>query len=153
METTSPTATEAAAEAVARACSGPLVVGLRGALGAGKTCFARGFVRGMDDRFAAWVSSPTYAICNTYPTEPLVHHVDLYRVEGVDDLESVGFWDLLGSAHVLVEWPDRVPDVGEEIDLDVELVRRGGESRVLRLCARTVVGQAVLDEVSKSRAT
>ena len=46
-----------------------------------------------------------------------------------------------------------MPDVGEEIDLDVELVRRGGESRVLRLCARTVVGQAVLDEVSKSRAT
>lgn len=85
----------------------PLVVTLAGDLGAGKTTLARAICAGYgvtDD-----VTSPTFAIVHEY-TAPrsIVHHIDLYRLEGVKDLQNIG-WDEIvsGEGLVLIEWPER----------------------------------------------
>ncbi|MCA9300300.1 MAG: tRNA (adenosine(37)-N6)-threonylcarbamoyltransferase complex ATPase subunit type 1 TsaE, partial [Phycisphaerales bacterium] len=85
------------------------------------TCFSRGFVATLAPEVADWVASPTYALCNTYPGETTIHHLDLYRITSLDDLESVGFWDLLDDTVVLVEWSDRVPEVRDALDVIVTI--------------------------------
>lgn len=84
-------------------------LGLIGDLGAGKTCFVRGLLKGLEA--SDQVQSPTYTLVNTYDCEPPVHHFDLYRLESYDDLEGIGYWDYLDKEHlIVVEWLDRVPE-------------------------------------------
>ena len=96
------------------------VVVLDGELGAGKTEFVKGICQffAVDDL----VTSPTFSIINQYAGatpggEPLkVYHVDLYRIESPDQLQEVGFDDMVFAhdAIKLVEWPanasDHLPD-------------------------------------------
>ncbi len=90
----------------------PSLVLLAGTLGAGKTQVVKWFLHEMGVN-STTVTSPTYAIHHQYtaPSGP-VDHVDLYRLNGDDDLNSSGFWDLLQQPHglVFVEWSDRLPD-------------------------------------------
>lgn len=87
------------------------IVALRGELGAGKTRFVRGVVRAMggDERD---VSSPTFAIVNEYACgETTVGHMDAYRLSGGDELETVGWDELLARCDVLlIEWAERIED-------------------------------------------
>lgn len=84
---------------------------LDGPLGAGKTQFVQFFVEALGGEKTA---SPTFAIHNVYPVAHTeVHHLDLYRLESEEDLESTGFWDLftLSKAYIAIEWAERLnPD-------------------------------------------
>lgn len=120
------------------------IVGLRGELGAGKTTFARGFVAQAAPNGMHAFSSPTWSIVNTCPGTPPVHHLDLYRLTGVDDLESVGFFELLDDI-VLIEWPDRVREALDEVDLVVDLVRTDRVRR-LTVCALRPRGERIVDD-------
>jgi len=85
----------------------PLVIALTGELGAGKTTLAQAICRGYG--VTEPVTSPTYAIVHEYrsPRSP-VFHIDLYRIERVEDLEQLGWTDIVSSnALVIVEWPER----------------------------------------------
>ncbi len=121
-----------AADIAARAPASCLIA-LVGTLGAGKTAFTRAFVSARAPELRDYVSSPTWALCNSYPSEPPIHHLDLYRIDSVDDLEGIGFWDLLDDATVLVEWGDRIPLVLEEADVIVELHHEGEDRRRARV--------------------
>jgi tRNA threonylcarbamoyladenosine biosynthesis protein TsaE len=85
-------------------------VGLVGQLGSGKTTLVGGLVEALGATNPA--TSPTYTLANVYETSPPVYHVDLYRLETVDDLESVGYWDYTNSEQgvLVVEWLDRIPE-------------------------------------------
>ena len=86
------------------------VVGLAGELGAGKTALVQAICAGYgvtDD-----VTSPTFALVHEYqaPRSP-VHHLDLYRLDRPDQLDEIGWDELVSSrAIVLVEWPERAGD-------------------------------------------
>ncbi|HOU52372.1 MAG TPA: tRNA (adenosine(37)-N6)-threonylcarbamoyltransferase complex ATPase subunit type 1 TsaE [Myxococcota bacterium] len=104
----------AGAELATRLRPGDLV-GIEGDLGSGKTVFARGVVQGLGGD-PGQVHSPTFTLVNVYqtPSGP-VHHIDLYRLRGVSDLEGIGFWELArGDGITLVEWIDRIPEAFEE---------------------------------------
>src|SRR5256885_13873388 len=83
------------------------VLYLTGELGAGKTTFARGFLRALG--VVGAVPSPTYTLLELYPAGALtVVHVDLYRVRDAAELESLGLREWARSGHVwLIEWPER----------------------------------------------
>ena len=85
------------------------VVALEGELGAGKTQFVRGLVQGLggDGRL---VTSPTFVLLNIYDTPRIrVYHLDAYRIGGEDDLEAIGFSELLEQGGlVVIEWWQRV---------------------------------------------
>jgi tRNA threonylcarbamoyladenosine biosynthesis protein TsaE len=82
------------------------VVALRGELGSGKTCL----VRGMAARFAAGelVSSPTFTLVNQYGDRPRLYHVDLYRLNRVEELADIGYEELFDSDGICeIEWAER----------------------------------------------
>ena len=84
----------------------PLVIALSGELGAGKTTLAQAICRGYG--VVQPVTSPTYAIIHEYESpRSAVFHIDLYRVERVEDLEQIGWADVMAAnALVIVEWPE-----------------------------------------------
>lgn len=84
------------------------VILLEGPLGAGKTEFARAFLRAATDDQALEVPSPTFTLVQAYTTRlGPVHHFDLWRLDGPAALHELG-WDEARDDIVLVEWPDRL---------------------------------------------
>lgn len=82
---------------------------LSGGLGAGKSTFARAFIRqraGDFDR-QLMVPSPTFTLIQTYDLPTVIHHYDLYRLSGENDLDDLGFTESLDGTVCLIEWPDR----------------------------------------------
>ena len=103
---TSAAETAAAGERLAAGLGPGDVVALTGELGAGKTCFVQGLVRGLG--VVTGATSPTFVLVNEYRGRLPVHHVDLYRTESLTELLDLGLEDLLGGDGVtLIEWADR----------------------------------------------
>ena len=101
-------ATEALAAAVARLARPGDAILLEGPLGAGKTAFARAFLRAAAASLALEVPSPSFTLVQSYETAlGMVHHFDLWRLDGPAALPELG-WDDARADIVLVEWPDRL---------------------------------------------
>lgn len=118
-------ATTALGERLARALqpppARPVVIGLVGDLGAGKTSLVRGLLRALG--VTGSIRSPTYTLSESYEVAGLtVVHLDLYRLASPDELEQLGLRDELVPGHVLlVEWPERGEGALPPMDLIVEL--------------------------------
>jgi tRNA threonylcarbamoyladenosine biosynthesis protein TsaE len=126
--------TEAFAAEFAQTLRGGECIALHGDMGAGKTHFVRGLVRGLGgvDRS---VSSPTYVLLNVYDTGRLkVFHLDAYRVAGADDFEGIGFAELLEQGGVVaVEWPERVTELLPNRCISVTLGATGKTARQIEI--------------------
>lgn len=100
----------------------PLVVYLQGDLGAGKTTFTRGLLRGAG--YQGTVKSPTYTIVESYPLPKftLLHHFDLYRFTTPEEWEDAGLDDLFAdNCLCLIEWPGQGGSFVPPADLTVTL--------------------------------
>lgn len=105
--TTSPEETEALGFRLGKCLHGGEVLALFGGLGMGKTAFTRGIAAGLG--IPSGVSSPTFALVHDYTGRLTVHHFDMYRVDGWDDLYSTGFFDYLDTEDVLIiEWSENI---------------------------------------------
>ena len=126
--------TAAVGAAIAERLMPPAVVMLIGDLGAGKTTLAKGLVAALGAAPAEDVLSPTFSLVHEYKGDPKVYHLDLYRLETVPEIETLGLEDLWDQhAVVIIEW-------GEKFDLalpgdriEVHLEHLGGDSRSIRL--------------------
>lgn len=100
-------ATQDLAGAIAGVCrAGDLLI-LVGDLGAGKTAFTQGFgrARGVTDP----ITSPTFTLANEYEGDVLIHHLDVYRIEQIDEVRDLALPELLdGGAITLIEWGDAI---------------------------------------------
>lgn len=101
-------ATEALAARVAALARAGDAILLSGPLGAGKSAFARAFLRAATGDPALEVPSPTFTLVQSYdlPAGP-AHHFDLWRLSGPAELRELG-WEEARAGIVLVEWPDRL---------------------------------------------
>jgi tRNA threonylcarbamoyladenosine biosynthesis protein TsaE len=98
--------TAAAGERLAARLGPGDVVALTGELGAGKTCFVQGLVRGLG--VATGATSPTFVLITEYRGRLPVHHVDVYRTQSLTELLDIGLEELIGGDGVtLIEWADR----------------------------------------------
>lgn len=110
---------------------GDLVL-LRGSFGAGKTTLVQGMAEGLD--VADLVTSPSFTLINEYRGRMPVYHVDLYRLERLDEeMEQAIESCQGGEGLVIVEWPDLLPPDLREGALLVELSVAGDEYRHLIL--------------------
>jgi len=99
--------TEAFAENFAQSLKAGSVVAFEGDLGAGKTAFVRGLARGLGSLDS--VSSPTFAIVNEYDGSLPLFHFDMYRIETLGELYSIGFFEYLERGGVLaIEWSENI---------------------------------------------
>ncbi len=122
-------ATEAlAARAAAVARPGDAIL-LEGPLGAGKSAFARAFLRAATADPALDVPSPSYTLVQTYDTPRFrAHHFDLWRLDGPAGLAELG-WDEARADLVLVEWPDRLGALRPADALSITLAPDTGDRR------------------------
>jgi len=114
-------ATAQLAAAIAELAQPGWLVFLEGPLAAGKTSFARAFLRALGH--LGKVKSPTFTVVESYALPRLtVHHFDLYRINDPDELHYLGFDDFVhGTAVCLIEWPSRAADSLPTPDLRLTL--------------------------------
>ncbi len=117
---------------------------LEGDLGAGKSTFARAFIRsaGHDGP----IPSPTYTLVEPYEL-PVgrIYHIDLYRIAGEEELRYLG-WSEFGNGLRLIEWPERCPSVRDDADLEIQL-SYAGEGREVELSALSERGTMLLSNL------
>lgn len=116
---------------IARLVQAGDVIALWGDLGAGKTVFARGFLRalGVEEE----VPSPTFTLLQTYSTAPAtVYHFDLYRLESPEEIWELGIEDAFAGGISVIEWPDRIADIlpADRLDVIFDLAVRPRQVRL-----------------------
>lgn len=121
----SPEALEAAGIRLGRCLRAGDIIAMSGDLGAGKTTFARGVLRGLG--YSGEVPSPTFTLVQPYDTEPPVWHVDLYRLDGPREADALGLWET--DAALLIEWPERL---GAELPADALRIHIDGSGTSTR---------------------
>jgi len=118
---------------------------LSGELGAGKSTFARAFIKRAGHKGA--VPSPTYTLVEPYKLPSgIIYHIDLYRVSSSEELPYLG-WNELDDGLRLVEWPDRAPDLAAEADLSLRL-HYDGNARIAELEALSERAAALIQKIN-----
>jgi len=113
----------------------PKLVLLRGDLGAGKTTLVKGIAAAFEAAAEEDVTSPTFTLVHEYrgPRANL-YHIDLYRVDTLRELETLGLDDLRTDDSVLlIEWGEKFPRFVRERDVEIVLERVGENERRIRV--------------------
>jgi tRNA threonylcarbamoyladenosine biosynthesis protein TsaE len=142
----SPTITNSAEETIAfgrslaAELSPPLVVLLRGDLGAGKTTLVKGIAEGFEAAHAEDVTSPTFTLVHEYRgPRAVLYHIDLYRIETERELETLALDDLIApNSILLIEWGEKFPRVHRDRDFEITLERVGETERRIQVLPSTV---------------
>jgi tRNA threonylcarbamoyladenosine biosynthesis protein TsaE len=119
------------------------VVYLKGPLGAGKTTFVRGFLRGVG--YKGLVKSPTYTLVESYQIDDRsIFHFDFYRIAEPSELEYMGIQDYFTmDAISLIEWPEAGADFLPRPDVEC-IITPLEEGRSFTLTAETEYGETIL---------
>jgi len=119
----------------------PVLVLLKGDLGAGKTTLTKGIISGLGAAREEDVTSPTFNLVHEFRIQNSgtsganagvckVYHVDLYRIDSFHDLESLGIEDALSEkAIVIIEWPERFTFRTDWPTIEIHLDHAGGDAR------------------------
>lgn len=127
------------------------IVGLVGELGAGKTCFVRGFAEGVEVGKEAWVRSPTFTLINEYQGRLPVYHIDLYRIGKAEEIDALNLREYLYSDGVsLIEWFDYLPAGEADEYLEVKMAHAGRMGRSITFIAHGARYEEIVNELSKT---
>jgi tRNA threonylcarbamoyladenosine biosynthesis protein TsaE len=121
--------------ALAMELTPPLLILLRGDLGAGKTTLVKGIAEGFQAASADDVTSPTFTLVHEYRgPRATLYHIDLYRVDTERELETLGLDDLAGSQNILlIEWGEKFPRFVREGDVEIALERVAENERRIQV--------------------
>ena len=113
----------------------PQVLLLRGELGTGKTTLVKGIAQALDAAEPDEVTSPTFTLLHEYDGtrdgKPVkLYHLDVYRLEGERQLETLGLEELLTpNALVLVEWGEKFKSIRKRATGEIVITSEGGDAR------------------------
>ena len=138
--------------AIGTALQGGETLALYGPLGVGKTALVRGIAAGLGAA-SRGVSSPTFVLIHEYRGRLPLAHIDLYRLNSVREIESIGLEEYLsGSTVAAIEWADKGRTILPDDRLEIELRHRSVQSRSIRLMATGPLSAALLANTRRSHA-
>lgn len=135
--TDSATETKEFARKFAKKLKKPTIVTLYGHLGSGKTTFIQGLTQGLGIKKR--VLSPTFVFVRSYSLNSndlnKFHHVDLYRLESEDDVETVGLKEILEDKNsiIAIEWPEKIVHLLPKSTIKIVLKNLGENKRKITL--------------------
>ncbi|MCD6408198.1 tRNA (adenosine(37)-N6)-threonylcarbamoyltransferase complex ATPase subunit type 1 TsaE [bacterium] len=104
------------------------IVGFVGELGSGKTTMIKGIVKNFSEYEA---TSPSFVLINEYPGKTPVFHFDLYRIENIKEMETLGWEEYLDKGIVLIEWADKILEELPENTILVKIsVEKNGKRKI-----------------------
>mgnify|MGYP000535451538 FL=1 len=120
----------------------PLVIGLSGDLGSGKTAFVQGLAEGLEVPDEYYITSPTFTLVNEYPGRLPLIHIDLYRLDGIHDFEDIGLDELMyDQAVIAIEWAEKMshqlPD--DHLAMTFEITNDNGRKISLNAVGHSIV--------------
>ena len=128
---------------IAKLLKPPAFLILRGDLGAGKTTLVKGIAEALDAADPDEVTSPTFTLIHEYEgtqgtdghkTPVNLYHLDLYRIEGERQLDTLGLDELATpDSIVLVEWGEKFPSVVKRSQGEIVMTSAGGDTRKITL--------------------
>ncbi len=133
--TNSPEETIALGRELASQLAPPKLVILRGDLGAGKTTLVKGIAEGFDAASQEDVTSPTFTLIHEYRgASATLYHIDLYRIDTLRELETLGLDDLMTDNSVLlIEWGEKFPRFERERDAEIAIERISENERRIKI--------------------
>lgn len=118
---------------------------LEGELGSGKTTLIKGIAKGLKIA-PEKVHSPTFVLMNAYEGKLSLYHFDLYRLEKIHEISSIGYEEFLyGNGIAVIEWAERLGALTPKEYLRVELKHQGENERSIKLSA---VGERYYEFIS-----
>ena len=125
------------------------VLALVGDLAAGKTTFTRGLAVGLgleDD-----IHSPTFTLVHEHIGKNTLYHIDLYRLEGQAEMDSIGLDDYIyGRGVTVIEWADRLDETLPEETLFITISTDGDAGRRFLLETSSPALQSVIKELDSN---
>lgn len=108
------------------------VVSLRGSLGAGKTVLAKGIAKALGINEA--IVSPTFTIVQEYHGKEKLYHLDIYRLSGDDEFESMGGEEFLYPDGItLIEWSEKIEDMLPDDTLFISITIDENQDRIIEI--------------------
>jgi len=150
IESKSSEQTFALGEAMGKKISKGISIALKGELGAGKTTFVQGLAKGLGISKNYYITSPTFTIINEYPAGSLtLCHLDLYRLGSADELEYIGFDDLIDNDHIIVvEWPGILNDISFKFDIEINFEFDEQYNRIISVFTSGQLGSNLIGKLS-----
>ena len=129
-QSASPEETEQIGRQIAAELRAPALIVLIGELGAGKTTLSKGLIGGLGAAEPDEVLSPTFSLIHEYEGRPKVYHIDLYRLDRLPELDTLGLDDLWDQdAIVLIEWGEKFEAALPGDKHEIRLEHAGGDER------------------------
>ena len=146
---TSDLQTQKIGQSISKYLSSGDIVCLWGDLGAGKTTFVKGLAKGLKVK-KDHVNSPTFVFMNIYEGKLPLYHFDLYRVEHISALTTLGYEEFLyGDGITVIEWPERMEKLIPKEYLKIELTHQDLNTRRISIFAVGKKYQEILERISK----
>ena len=122
---------------------------LIGELGTGKTCLTQGIAWGLDIR--EYTLSPTFVIMREHYGRLPLYHIDLYRLDHIEEIMDLGLDDYLyGGGVCVVEWAEKGLSIMPEEHLLIEISHLSGDERRFQLTSDAQRYQELLEQLKKA---
>ncbi|NIQ02643.1 MAG: tRNA (adenosine(37)-N6)-threonylcarbamoyltransferase complex ATPase subunit type 1 TsaE [Nitrospinaceae bacterium] len=113
---------------------------LFGDLGSGKTTLTQGIAYGLGFPKTEYIRSPSFTLINEYAGNLPIYHVDLYRIDSLEEIETLGLEEIFfGAGVTLVEWPEKLlrpsgtPGFGIEERIEIRIKIQGETTRTFTI--------------------
>ncbi|HAF01970.1 MAG TPA: tRNA (adenosine(37)-N6)-threonylcarbamoyltransferase complex ATPase subunit type 1 TsaE [Methylophilaceae bacterium] len=142
-------ATLSAGQRFAEGLSSGMTIYLHGDLGAGKTTFVRGVLRGLG--YQGKVKSPTYTLVEPYDFfKKQIYHFDLYRFTDEEEWDAFGFREYFNPSSIcMIEWSEKAQQLLPMADIEIYLSHQAS-GRLIQYNANTELGRQLLVNLEKN---
>ncbi len=110
------------------------VIALSGNLGSGKTTFTKGIGKGLGVKDSKRINSPTFVLIKEYSGKIPLYHLDLYRLEGLREIENIAIEEYVyGNGVTVIEWAEKIKCILPEKRISVKFKVKGADKREIEI--------------------